>query len=91
RKAHVDNLKHTQGHADTLREIVEHARALRSLDSELDSTCKFATRVQELLVYVQDTCPSSSRKSKKLIAVTPMNKVKKLGVISAFYRSNQFY
>ncbi|GJY02835.1 integrase, catalytic region, zinc finger, CCHC-type containing protein, partial [Tanacetum coccineum] len=53
---------------DTLREIVEHARALRSLDSELDSTCKFATRVQELLVYVQDTCPGSSRKSKKLIA-----------------------
>ncbi|GKF44887.1 hypothetical protein Tco_0131439, partial [Tanacetum coccineum] len=49
-------------HADTLREIVEHARALRPLDSDLDSTCKFTTRVQELLVYVRDTCPSSSRK-----------------------------
>ncbi|GJZ94725.1 hypothetical protein Tco_0666928, partial [Tanacetum coccineum] len=64
-------------HADTLREIVEHARALRPLDNDLDSACKFAMRVQELLVYVRDTYPSLSRKSEKLIARTPINKVKK--------------
>ncbi|GJT09455.1 retrovirus-related pol polyprotein from transposon TNT 1-94 [Tanacetum coccineum] len=64
--------------ADTLHEIVEHARALRPLDSDLDSACKFTTRVQELLVYVRDIRPSSSRKSEKLIAVTPINKVKKV-------------
>ncbi|GKB17330.1 hypothetical protein Tco_0851253 [Tanacetum coccineum] len=84
REAHVDYLKHTREHADTLCEIVEHDRALRPLDSDLDSACKYATRVHELLVYVQDTCPGSSTKSKKLIAVTPTIKVKNV-------RRNQFY
>ncbi|GJT60530.1 retrovirus-related pol polyprotein from transposon TNT 1-94 [Tanacetum coccineum] len=35
--AHIDYIKHSREHADTLREIVEHARALRHLDSDLDS------------------------------------------------------
>ncbi|GJZ13287.1 hypothetical protein Tco_0548517 [Tanacetum coccineum] len=61
-------LKYTHEHADTLCEIVEHARALRPLDSDLDSACKFVSRVQELLVYVRDTCPSSTRK--RLISST---------------------
>ncbi|GKE44534.1 hypothetical protein Tco_1471818, partial [Tanacetum coccineum] len=78
REARVDYLKHTQEHVDTLREIVEHARDLRPLDSDLDSSCKFATRVQELLAYVRDICPSSIIQSEKLIAVTPINKVKKV-------------
>nr|GEW64056.1 hypothetical protein [Tanacetum cinerariifolium] len=52
KEAHVDYLKYTQEHVDTLYEIVEHDRALRPLDSDLDSACKFATRVLELLVYV---------------------------------------
>nr|GEY73451.1 hypothetical protein [Tanacetum cinerariifolium] len=56
----------------------EHVRDLRPLDSDLDSAYKFATRVQELLAYVRDTCPSSIRQIDKLIAVTPINKVKKV-------------
>nr|GEV59069.1 reverse transcriptase domain-containing protein [Tanacetum cinerariifolium] len=39
KEARVDYLKYTQEHADTLFEIVEHARALRPLDSDLDSAC----------------------------------------------------
>ncbi|GJR62199.1 hypothetical protein Tco_1504361 [Tanacetum coccineum] len=78
REAHVDYLKHTQENADTLREIVEKGRELSPLDSDLDSTCKFATRIQELLVYVSATCPSSSKQSEKLIAFTPINKNKKV-------------
>ncbi|GJT32989.1 hypothetical protein Tco_0923408 [Tanacetum coccineum] len=78
REAHVDYLKNNQEHADFLYDIVEHARDLRPLDSDLDYACKFATRVQELLVYVRDRCPSSSRQNGKLIAVTPINKVKKV-------------
>ncbi|GJW13423.1 retrovirus-related pol polyprotein from transposon TNT 1-94 [Tanacetum coccineum] len=35
RDAHVDYLKQTQENADILREIVEHARELRPLDSDL--------------------------------------------------------
>ncbi|GKD99607.1 hypothetical protein Tco_1387591, partial [Tanacetum coccineum] len=40
RDAHIDYIKHTQEHADTLREIVKHTRALRPLDSDLDSACQ---------------------------------------------------
>nr|GEX76526.1 hypothetical protein [Tanacetum cinerariifolium] len=86
KEARVDYLKHTQEHAETLHEIVEHVRDLRPLDSDLDSACKFAIRVQELLAYVRDTCPSSIRQSDKLIAVTPINKVKKVSSCSCCYK-----
>ncbi|GJY26882.1 retrovirus-related pol polyprotein from transposon TNT 1-94 [Tanacetum coccineum] len=33
---------------------------------------------KELLVYVRDTCPTANKPSEKLVAVTPMNKVKKV-------------
>ncbi|GJZ23730.1 retrovirus-related pol polyprotein from transposon TNT 1-94 [Tanacetum coccineum] len=78
KEAHIDYLKYTHEHANSLYEIVEHARDLRPLNSDLDSACKSATRVQELLVYVRDTCPSSTRQREKLIAVTPINRFKKV-------------
>ncbi|GJU29244.1 retrovirus-related pol polyprotein from transposon TNT 1-94 [Tanacetum coccineum] len=59
RDAHIDYIKHSREHADILRKIVEHARALRLLDSDLDSACKIVQRIQEVLVYVKDTCPST--------------------------------
>nr|GEX11460.1 copia protein [Tanacetum cinerariifolium] len=37
--AHLDYIKHSTEHADTLRKIVESARALIPLDSNLDSAC----------------------------------------------------
>ncbi|GJV04133.1 hypothetical protein Tco_1337702 [Tanacetum coccineum] len=40
RDAHIDYIKHSREHSDTLREIVKHATALRPLDNDLDSTCK---------------------------------------------------
>ncbi|GJR65135.1 hypothetical protein Tco_0011200 [Tanacetum coccineum] len=58
--AHVNYLKHTQENADVLREIVEHARGLRPLDSDLASSCKFVTRIQEFLIYISATCPRVS-------------------------------
>ncbi|GKB55462.1 hypothetical protein Tco_0906215 [Tanacetum coccineum] len=41
-------------------------------------------RIQELLVYVQDTCPNAITPSAKKVVVTPMNNVKKV-------RSEVFY
>ncbi|GJT68712.1 retrovirus-related pol polyprotein from transposon TNT 1-94 [Tanacetum coccineum] len=38
--AHLNYIKHFREHADTLWKIVESARALSPLDSNLDSTCK---------------------------------------------------
>ncbi|GJU04029.1 hypothetical protein Tco_1114367 [Tanacetum coccineum] len=83
KKAYVDYLKQTKEHADTLHEIVEQVRALKPLDNSLDYACKFTTRIQELLVYVSATCPSSRIKSEKLVVVTPMNKNNKLGIKSS--------
>ncbi|GJW94895.1 retrovirus-related pol polyprotein from transposon TNT 1-94 [Tanacetum coccineum] len=37
----------------------------------------------ELLVYVSQTCPSFTKPNEKLVAVTPMNKVKKVGLKSS--------
>ncbi|GKB26536.1 hypothetical protein Tco_0865937 [Tanacetum coccineum] len=76
--AHIDYLKHTQEQADILQGIVEQAKTKQLLDNVLDFACKHAKRIQELLVYVRDTCPNVYKPSEKLIVVTPMNKVKKV-------------
>ncbi|GKD54252.1 retrovirus-related pol polyprotein from transposon TNT 1-94 [Tanacetum coccineum] len=78
RDAHIDYLRHTQEQANTLREIVEQAKVKQPLDRELDFACKYATRIQELLVYVQDTCPNAITPSPKKVVVTPMNNVNKV-------------
>ncbi|GJZ91015.1 retrovirus-related pol polyprotein from transposon TNT 1-94 [Tanacetum coccineum] len=64
--------------ADILRGIVEQAKAKQPLDKELDFACKHAQRIQELLVYVQDTCPNAIKLSAKKVVVTPKNNVKKV-------------
>ncbi|GJT31768.1 ribonuclease H-like domain-containing protein [Tanacetum coccineum] len=64
--------------ADILRGIVKQAKAKQPLDNTLEFACKHAKRIHELLVYVLDTCPTMNKPSKKLVAVTPMTKVKKV-------------
>nr|GEU63811.1 hypothetical protein [Tanacetum cinerariifolium] len=48
RTAHNDYLKHTQEETVTLREIVEHERALNPLNTSLDYACKFTKRIQKV-------------------------------------------
>ncbi|GJZ62608.1 hypothetical protein Tco_0618745 [Tanacetum coccineum] len=76
--AHIDYIKHSRNHADTLREIVKNARALSPLDCNSDSACKYVQRIQEVLVYIKDTCPCLTKTSEKLVVVTPKNKDKKV-------------
>ncbi|GJV60058.1 retrovirus-related pol polyprotein from transposon TNT 1-94 [Tanacetum coccineum] len=83
REAHIDYLKYTQEQADILQEIVEQAKAEQPLDKELDFACKHAQQIQELLVYVRDTCPNAINLSTKKVVVTPKNKVKKVRITSA--------
>ncbi|GKC89431.1 hypothetical protein Tco_1150080, partial [Tanacetum coccineum] len=78
REAHIDYLRHTQEQDNTLREIVEQAKAKQPLDKELDFACKYAIRIPELLVYVQDTCPNVITPSTRKVVVSPMNNVKKV-------------
>ncbi|GJS02987.1 hypothetical protein Tco_0319495 [Tanacetum coccineum] len=58
--------------------LFEQAKAKQPLDKELDFACKHAQRIQELLVYVRDTCPNAINLSAKKVVVTPKNKVKKV-------------
>ncbi|GJV49987.1 retrovirus-related pol polyprotein from transposon TNT 1-94 [Tanacetum coccineum] len=60
------------------KEIAEQAKAKQPLDDDIDLACKYTTRIQELLVYVQDTCPNAITPSSKKIADTPRNNVKKV-------------
>ncbi|GKG22708.1 hypothetical protein Tco_0388011, partial [Tanacetum coccineum] len=78
REAHIDDIRNTKKQATILREIVEQAKAKQPLDGDLDLACKYATRIQELLVYVQDMCPNTITPSSKKVAVTPMKNVKKV-------------
>ncbi|GKB63602.1 hypothetical protein Tco_0919788 [Tanacetum coccineum] len=71
REVHIDYLRNTQEQANILREIVEQVKAKQPFDDELDLTCKYITRIQELLVYVQDTCPNAITPSTKKVVVTP--------------------
>nr|GEZ48585.1 integrase, catalytic region, zinc finger, CCHC-type, peptidase aspartic, catalytic [Tanacetum cinerariifolium] len=78
RECHIFYLKHTQDQANILQGLVEQAKAKQPFNNELDFACKHAKRIQELLVYVRDTCPSAIRLSKTKVAITPMNKIKKV-------------
>ncbi|GJZ34584.1 integrase, catalytic region, zinc finger, CCHC-type containing protein [Tanacetum coccineum] len=64
--------------AGILQGIVEQAKAKQPLDNALDFSYKHAKQIQELLVYVRDASPNAYKPSEKMIAVTPMNKVKKV-------------
>ncbi|GKD70829.1 retrovirus-related pol polyprotein from transposon TNT 1-94, partial [Tanacetum coccineum] len=59
REVHINYLRNTQEQANILREIVKQAQAKQPLDGDLDLACKYAIRIQELLVYVQDMCTNT--------------------------------
>ncbi|GKA74296.1 hypothetical protein Tco_0780598, partial [Tanacetum coccineum] len=78
RDAHEVYLEKTIENTDTLRGLVECARKQNPSEPLLESACMFTKHVQELLVYVSKTCPSLTKPTEKLVAVTPMNKDKKV-------------
>ncbi|GJV70176.1 hypothetical protein Tco_1485685 [Tanacetum coccineum] len=88
REVQIDYLRNTQEQANILQEIVEQAKVKQPLDSELDLSCKYATRIQELLVYVQDTCPNAIIPSVTKVTVKPMNNVKKVRFVKPLTSSS---
>ncbi|GKA88467.1 hypothetical protein Tco_0810231 [Tanacetum coccineum] len=78
RDAHEVYIEKTIEYTDTLRGFVERARTQNPSEPLLESACMFTKHVQELLVYVSQTCPNSPKPSEKLVAVTPMNKDKRV-------------
>nr|GFB39845.1 hypothetical protein [Tanacetum cinerariifolium] len=76
--AHTDYIRHTQDEAATLREIVESDRLLSPLNTSLDYAYKYTRWIQELLMILQQTCPSLTELGTKLVVVTPKNKTKQI-------------
>ncbi|GJT06607.1 retrovirus-related pol polyprotein from transposon TNT 1-94 [Tanacetum coccineum] len=77
RDLHTTNyIKHTQEETIVLRDLVEHVKSKYPLDQSLESTCRYAKLVQELLTNISNTCPSINNADGKLVAVTPKNKDK---------------
>ncbi|GJT46083.1 hypothetical protein Tco_0954798 [Tanacetum coccineum] len=71
-----ENVNHDISKHETINEQ-ENSVAKLLYDNE--RLCKEINHVkQELLVYVRDTCPNVIKLSEKKVAITPMNKVKKV-------------
>ncbi|GJZ49577.1 retrovirus-related pol polyprotein from transposon TNT 1-94 [Tanacetum coccineum] len=78
RFAHSAYLKHTQEEAAVLRDLVDHIKANYPLDQALESAYRYTKLIQELLTKISHTCPSINNSGDKLVAVTPMNKDKRV-------------
>nr|GEX80167.1 hypothetical protein [Tanacetum cinerariifolium] len=78
RTAHYDYLKHTQEEIATLREIVENETLLNPLNTSLYYACKYTKWIQELLIILKQTSPCINDLGDKLMAVTLVNKTKKI-------------
>ncbi|GKD78891.1 retrovirus-related pol polyprotein from transposon TNT 1-94, partial [Tanacetum coccineum] len=76
--AHSAYIKHTQEEATVLRDLVEHVKSKYPLDHSLESACRYAKLIQELLTHISKTCPSVNNTDGKLVAVTPKNKDKRV-------------
>nr|GEV46954.1 retrovirus-related Pol polyprotein from transposon TNT 1-94 [Tanacetum cinerariifolium] len=88
RDAYEIYIEKTIEYADTLHGFVEHARTQYPSEPLLESSCMFTKHVQELLVYAFQTCPNSPKPSKKLVAVTPINKDKRVSLAKPVTSSN---
>nr|GEV15921.1 hypothetical protein [Tanacetum cinerariifolium] len=89
RTSHTDYIRHTQGEADTLREVIESKRLLNPLNTSLDYACKFTTQIQELLIILQKIYPCLTDLGNKLVAVTPKNKTKQIRLTEQITKSRK--
>nr|GEX46574.1 hypothetical protein [Tanacetum cinerariifolium] len=68
-KCTVDNLKHKELDASLTAELERYKERVKT----------FEQRLNEVLVYIIVTCPGLLKPSEKLVAITPLNKNKKVG------------
>ncbi|GKE31470.1 hypothetical protein Tco_1450792, partial [Tanacetum coccineum] len=88
RDAHEVSIEKTIEYADTLCGFVKRARTHYPSEPLLESACMFTKHVQELLVYVAQTCLSSPTPSGKLVVVAPINKDKRVRFAKPVTSSN---
>ncbi|GKD77127.1 hypothetical protein Tco_1339748 [Tanacetum coccineum] len=70
--AHIDYIKHTQENADILRGLVQHARALRPLDIDLDSA------LMKSSTSASRSQPSGNTKNNRISQTTSSNQKNKV-------------
>ncbi|GKA21244.1 hypothetical protein Tco_0701233 [Tanacetum coccineum] len=75
REVHLDYLKHLKESVETFREIVEEAKAERTL---LVFACLYTKHSQELLEYVIGTYPKDFNQRDKNHAATPLTRKKQV-------------
>nr|GEU52115.1 hypothetical protein [Tanacetum cinerariifolium] len=66
RDAHEVYIEKTIEYTDTLCGFEKRARTQNPSEPLLESACMFTKHIQELLVYVSQTCPNSPKPSEKL-------------------------
>ncbi|GJX97109.1 hypothetical protein Tco_0352907 [Tanacetum coccineum] len=76
--AHSAYIKHTQEEATVLMDLVEHVKSKYQLDHSLESACRYAKLIQELLTHISKTCPSVNNTDGKIVVVTSKNKDKRV-------------
>ncbi|GJY93177.1 hypothetical protein Tco_0508959 [Tanacetum coccineum] len=77
-EVHLVYLKHLKENVETLREIVEEAKAERPLDRSLASACRYTKHSHELLEYVIGTCPKALNTRDNKHASTSLPKKKQV-------------
>ncbi|GJR12442.1 retrovirus-related pol polyprotein from transposon TNT 1-94 [Tanacetum coccineum] len=88
RDAHKVYIEKTIEYTDTLQGFIESSRTQMPSEPQLESACMFIKHVQELLVYVSHTCPSSPTPSGNVVVVTPINKDKRVRFDEPIISSN---
>ncbi|GJR85585.1 hypothetical protein Tco_0209596 [Tanacetum coccineum] len=78
RTTHSTYIKHSHEEAAVLRDLVDHIKANYPLNPLLESACKYTKLIQEMLAKIKNTCPSINSSREQLVAVTLMNKVKRV-------------
>nr|GEX30534.1 hypothetical protein [Tanacetum cinerariifolium] len=78
REAHLDYLRHLKESIETIRDIVEEAKVIRTLDRSIVSACRYTKHSQELLEYAISTCPQDSHQRDKKFAHVPLIRKKQV-------------
>ncbi|GJY48674.1 hypothetical protein Tco_0438630 [Tanacetum coccineum] len=78
RTTHSAYIKHTQEEVAVLRDLVKHVKSKYPLDHSLESACRYAKLIQELLTHISKSCPSINNSSEQLVAMTLKNKNKRV-------------
>nr|GEU50395.1 hypothetical protein [Tanacetum cinerariifolium] len=74
KEAHLDYLNHLKESVETIRDIVEEAKVVRTLDRSIVSACRYTKHSQELLEYAIGTCPHDEVLSNLFVAKSFKNK-----------------